>query len=566
MQRRTFLILVFVLVLFAGRGNAQQSKFKYRWIYVQTNLLTDSEAERVQALMKRGAAAGYNGLVLADYKADILDRVYEHYFKNADAVRKTAQDLHMKFIVTTSSIGYSSGLLAHDPNLAEGMPVRDAAFAAHSGQAELVPAAAAHLTNGDFEDANNNKFAGYGYQDDIGQTTFADTETKHGGKQSLRIENILKAHPDSGNARVIQSVALIPFRQYHISVWLKTQDFETPGSIRGMVLAGEGHALDYIDWPVARTQDWTQYHIVFNSQKYDRASVYFGTWGGRNGKLWFDDAKLEEVGLLNVLRRSGCPLTVKGEDGTVYTYTEGTDYAPIADPKMGNVPWAGGYEIYHAPPAIKLTANSRIKEGQKLRVSFYHSATTMTEQVSCCLSDPHVYDILKDQARRVRETYHPDGFFMSHDEMRNANWCWDCLKRNLTPGQLLADNLTRCTALLRAADPKAELFVWSDMFDPNHNAVDDYYLVNGSLKGSWNGLAKDVTVVNWNQNKAASVRWFAERGNPQILAGYYDADPNAIKDWLAMSKGLQGVVGVMYTTWGQHFDALEAFAKAAWGQ
>ena len=36
------------------------------------------------------------------------------------------------------------------------------------------------------------------------------------------------------------------------------------------------------------------------------------------------------------------------------------------------------------------------------------------------------------------------------------------------------------------------IYVWNDMFDPFHNAVNDYYLVRGDLKGSWEGLPKDV--------------------------------------------------------------------------
>jgi hypothetical protein len=79
--------------------------------------------------------------------------------------------------------------------------------------------------------------------------------------------------------------------------------------------------------------------------------------------------------------------------------------------------------------------------------------------------------------------------------------------------------------IVRAVNPKAKLVVWSDMFDPHHNAVDRYYLVNGSLKGSWEGLPKDVAVANWNSGKAAaSLKWFADRGHAQVIAGDYDGD------------------------------------------
>ena len=57
--------------------------------------------------------------------------------------------------------------------------------------------------------------------------------------------------------------------------------------------------------------------------------------------------------------------------------------------------------------------------------------------------------------------------------------------------------------ILKEVNPKARIVVWSDMFDPNHNAVDKYYLVNGTLEESWEGLPQDVIIANWNGGKAA---------------------------------------------------------------
>jgi hypothetical protein len=48
-----------------------------------------------------------------------------------------------------------------------------------------------------------------------------------------------------------------------------------------------------------------------------------------------------------------------------------------------------------------------------------------------------------------------------------------------------------------------------------------------------------------------------------VLAGYYDHDPAQIKEWLKSAAKVKGVVGVMYTTWQNKFDDLEAFAKYA---
>jgi hypothetical protein len=103
------------------------------------------------------------------------------------------------------------------------------------------------------------------------------------------------------------------------------------------------------------------------------------------------------------------------------------------------------------------------------------------------------------------------------------------------------------------------------MFDPYHNAVKGpYYLVNGPWTGSWEGLDKNVIIMNWNFGKRdQSLRFFADRGHRQILAGYYDHKPEQIKEWLASAKGVQGVIGVMYTTWQNDYSNLEAFARLA---
>ncbi len=49
----------------------------------------------------------------------------------------------------------------------------------------------------------------------------------------------------------------------------------------------------------------------------------------------------------------------------------------------------------------------------------------------------------------------------------------------------------------------------------------DYYFVNGTLEGAWEGLDRSVIIANWNAGKAkASLDFFAKRGHKRILAGY----------------------------------------------
>ena len=112
----------------------------------------------------------------------------------------------------------------------------------------------------------------------------------------------------------MQTVPVQPFRQYHISVRVKTQNFLVQPEVK--VLAGN-RAFNYNYLGVKTTQDWQIHHVVFNSLDQSQVNIYFGVWGGTTGTLWWDDAVLEEVAFLNLVRRDGAPLVVKGEDGAV---------------------------------------------------------------------------------------------------------------------------------------------------------------------------------------------------------------------------------------------------------
>ena len=237
---------------------------------------------------------------------------------------------------------------------------------------------------------------------------------------------------------------------------------------------------------------------------------------------------------------------------------------PVADAKLGQVPYAGEFDFDHAGAELRLTTRSRIKPGQRLLMSWYHPILTHGSQIMCCLSDPKVETILRDQAKRVNALFHPRTFFMSHDEIRFANWCQACQARKLTPGKLLAENARHCVAILKELNPRARVVVWSDMFDPHHNAVDKYYLVNGTLKGSWEGLPRDVIIANWNSGKAKdSLSWFAARGHRQVIAGYYDSDDlSGLDAWKTAAQGSKGVFGFMYTTWQSRYGMLEKYGDA----
>ncbi len=542
----------------------QPPRYERRWVYCMHNLYVDRSVDEVIALIKRARKGGYNGLVLADYKFNILGRMEPRYFRNVARVRKAAAAAGLELIPTVCPIGYSNGLLAHDVNLPEGLPVKDAPFVVKGGTAVPVPDPRARLRNGGLEEVKGNQFLGFSYQDGPGQTSFADRQVVHGGAVSCRMQGF----PGSGaNCRLIQPVKVRPHACYRLSAWVKTRGLKPAGAFNLLALGGTGgRRLTFLEGGIASTQDWKKVEVVFNSLDQSTVNLYAGVWGARDGTLWLDDLLLEELSLVNVLRRGGCPLVVADAAGRT-VFEEGKDFQPVRDPRLGRVPWAGGYSFAHRGPDLRLTERSRLRDGDRLRVSWYHPIVVHNEQVACCLSEPRVYALLEDQVRRVNDLLHPRTFFLSHDELRVANWCRACQDRHQTPGALLADNLRRCVAIIRKISPDARIVVWSDMFDPHHNAVKDYYLVNGPLTGSWEGLPRDVVVANWNSGKAAeSLKWFAGRGNPQVIAGYYDAGPENFRRWDAAARGVPGIRGFLYTTWQQRYGDLEAYGQLLQGK
>lgn len=525
----------------------------HRWVYVMSNLQVAANADKVCELIVRSKKAGYNGMVIADSKLQRLAHVPDFYFTNVKKVQRAAEANGIELIPCVWPLGYASGMLSNDVNMIEALPVKDAPFVVSGGEAWPQDRGKNLLSNGDLEAGGNNRLEGLNFQDGAGTMSFFDPAEKHQGRQSVRLENFKGA-----NARIVWTLKTQPYHQYVLSAWSKREGLK--GYVQAMALDAKGRNLVVSEMSQSSDEPWTQVRQSFNSLDNTSVNIYVGVWGGSAGKMWWDDVSVEDAGLLNVVRRPGTPVTVTTASGTALK--EGVDFAPIADPGLGQKPWPGEYDVNHPAPAIKLL---KPMEGQRLKVSYYHAKTGYGNQASICLSEPKTQELMRDEARRVIELFKPKGLFWSHDEMRIACWCAACQGKG-TPGQMLARNARACAEIQEKLAPGSTVYVWNDMFDPAHNAVKDYYLTNGTLEGSWEGLPKGAVIVNWHSGQAAkSLPFFAGRGHRQILAGYYDAPVDRIKPWLAEAKKHPGLAGVMYTTWVGDYSNLESFAKAAWG-
>ncbi|HWB05939.1 MAG TPA: hypothetical protein VG796_23155 [Verrucomicrobiales bacterium] len=515
-----------------------RAAIKEYWVYKSTNLLVDKNVADMKALLQRCKACGVTHMLLTDSKFSRLAEMDARYFKNAAEVRAAAKEAGIAIVPAVCPIGYSNDLLCRDPNLIEALPVKDMPMVVKNGTASLTAGPVAGLKGGDMSDLKL-----WGWKDENIQSKDGTAYVKD---------------PAGNNARLTQKVKLEPWRQYHLSVRVKTNAFSGTPEVK--FLTKDGRALNYDSLQVKKTQDWGVHHVVFNSQENTEATLFLGCWDGKSGELWWDDALLEESAFVNLVRRDGTPLTVRTEGRVL---EEGKDFERLTDPLMGTKPYAGCYTVWHQPPVLKTS----LPDGTRLLVNWHHAATVHDDQAGICPSEKKTVEILRDQVQGVNKLWEPSGFMMSHDEIRVWNQCAACRARNLSAGQLLADNVRTCTQIIKAVNPSARIYVWSDMFDPNHNAKNHYYLARGDFAGAWEGLDKDVSIVPWYfEKRAESLKFFADRGHRQVIAGYYDSKPAKVKEWIKAAAPFDGVEAVMYTTWQNNYSDMETFFKIAQGK
>ena len=452
--------------------SAQSVNMKYRWVYYRQNIETAANLQAAEDLMARGKKVGYNGFVLSNAQIERLDKASANYKNNLIALKKYADSLGVSLYPTVLTVGFANAMLSYDPNMIEGLPVKNALFTVHNGQATLTPDPAVSLPGGSFESASSNKFSGWDSQDAVGSKTFADTSTKHSGSQSLKVT------AGGSVVYITKTLTVSPYRQYYLSYYLKTSGV-TASALKPIITGADGRTLYNSDFKTSATEDWTHIEIAFNSLGNSQITLKLGDWG-TSGTYWIDDATLSEVGLTNLIRRPECPLVVKGTDGTVYT--EGTDYNYVSDPLLGQEPSAGYYDQYHASPAIVLTSNSRIKEGQQLRVSFFHAIVSTSGGAAISLTDPEAVNLFHSQLQNLNNVIQPAGFFFNYDEIRAGNW--EDRTTPMNEGQLLAMAFKREKQVANQINPNAGIFVWNDMFDPYQNAKNNFFYCNGTIAGS----------------------------------------------------------------------------------
>ncbi|UCG57077.1 MAG: hypothetical protein JSU70_19705 [Phycisphaerales bacterium] len=529
----------------------------YRWVYVSRKLQKDSDVRDITRIVRTASEHGLNGMVLAA-GLDRLDLQRADYFKRLEQVKQVCSRYDIEIIPAIFNAGYGSSVLAYDRNLAAGIAVKDALFVVGGRTARLIEDPAVEIVNGGFEQHVGDRLEGYRFHDKPGQVSFVDKRVYKSGRASLRFENFGKH--EHGHARLMQEVKVQPHRCYRVSCSVRTEQLEPSGSLRIMVLSADGRSLAPWNPQVPSTTRWQKVSMGFNSLSYDKVRVYVGVWGGKSGRFWVDDFKIEEVALLNVLRRPGAPITVKDE-ATGRIYEEGRDFIQIVDYRLK-------FRFDHGPIPVRLAPGTRIKDGQRLRVSYYHGMAVNKGQVTLCMSEPKLYEIWRKQARLLHRHLAPKKYMLSMDEIRAGGACHACKSRNMSMAQILGDCITRQVDLIRDVNPAAEILIWSDMLDPNHNARGNYFLVDGDFTGSWTYVPKDLVIVCWYYAKRnESLKFFSSLGFRTVAGAYYDGDTlDNPKGWLRSLQQTPKASGIMYTTWRNKYELLAPFGDLVTGR
>jgi hypothetical protein len=540
-----------------------QSSTPQLWYWLGTVPLSQPDLTTMEAGVDQMASYGYTGVLIYNAVIDKLGSpVYPQVsISYLQQFISYIQSKGMKVTVGVAPYGWSDNMLVNNPNWAEGEHITGSQFTVNASRTALTPVNSfGGLVNGDYESGLTGWFS-FG---DPGMGI--DTTVFHSGHASGYITNA------PGNARFYQAFAATPWRQYHARMWVKTSNFSGYSQIA--VFDGASNTTCFItNFQPQATQDWTEFDFTFNSRNLSQPALIFGVWGGSSGSIWFDDVYIEESSLVYVLRRPGTPLTVYDPANPGNTFVEGTDFNPISDPQISSgafYPWTN---FYHAPMTVTLPATTSLTAGQTVAIDYYAVQPITTQgDVGMCLTDTGPQQWLQQSAQNVVSAM-PAGtnYLLAYDELRHMNSCATCKAKNMNAGQLLAWHVNSTFNLYHSLAPPAAIYALSDMFDPYHNAVNNYYYVEGNIAGSWAGLPSTVTVFNWNLgNLTNSLNWFSGL-NPQqpnayhqIIYGYYDSGNGAATGALELQQaaGIPGVLGATYVTNYGDYSQAQPFAAA----
>ena len=522
--------------------------FEDRWVYVSRNLTKPEHVKEVADIVKTAKSVDLNGMLFDcgverwnTWPADRKSRLAE--------VKRICDAAGVEIIPIIWSVGYGGW----DPNYAAALPCTNVPFTVKGGKAVFSGGGVGEFANPGFDDPPKkpNVAPGWAWTDKPGTVSFVDTDVKASGSASLRMENY--GDNPHGHGRACHLLKIGSTGRYRVSCKIKTDGVEPAGGLLLQVYTKDGQNIAARHPKLASTQDWTNVECTFDAAGRSEFRVYAGIWGGKAGRFWLDDFKVEDMGCSPPLLREGLPFTVR-DAKTGAELRAGVDYE-LPPQSVWNKKW-DSFRILRADAP-------ETREGTELVADYWTAAVVASSQRPCCMSAPALYDYYRTSAAAVKEALNPRKWFLSMDEIRAGGTCPLCLARGLDMAHQLGECLTRQREIIKSVRPDAQIYVWSDMIDPAHNAHDNYFACRGTFEDAWKLVPKDFVISCWHGKKHdVSMPFFAERGFRTQAAAYYDADDlEGCRAWLETCRRTPGCTGIMYTTWSNKYKLLAPFGE-----
>jgi len=531
----------------------------YKWFYLQADLSKQPDVDKATKAIDSAAQAGYNGVIFEDATLETGPTVTPAYNAALQQIVGQAKRLNIELIPSISPIGSAEAFLSRDPSIVESMPCKSVRFTLTTGL--LKPSEpVTPIVNGGFDAFTGDLPTGFTGTHQLDVKVAQDTAVKHGGASSLRVDGQPTSVAGKGGVAYKQALVVRPWHQYRISIWTKATK-AVGASLDLSILSSAGRQIGFMRWN--NTPDWTKNDMLFNSQDETNASLSIVVQPVPDAQVWLDDLTFEDVGLLNITRRGNCPVVIRGDDGVIYN--EGLDVNKVVDPFYTPANWTGRFDISHATPTPTVGPISRIHEGQSVLMDYY-AAAIVDGGATICPNESRTRAALRAEVKKVVGLTHPHFVLLKISNVRALGWDPGCEATGLTAGEIISKFVKDETGLIRSVDKSVQIVLPSDMFDPNDNALDQFFLMKGSAAGSIKGVPKDAIILNSNfTHPAESLGFFAGQGYQQVLWGYNDnADHiKSISDWEKIAGNMQGIKGYAYVTRTGDYSHLTDFSQFA---
>ena len=522
------------------------------WVFAIQYLNSDQELDRTRDLVRRAKTLGYTGLALitgrdftAWTEAEANDGSNAFVGRNVSLeapwrmplARQTrfrelaafCRERMFDLVPLVWSVGYCS-MQYVDSSLVAVWPVRDVPYVVKAGRGIFAAEAVS-----------------------------CDTSA---------LDCVIDCTKKTGRARTAK-FPVRPARKYRISAQVRTDGVEQApkpgqvGPILGIVASSvkSGHYLASHTPHLQPTQDWTDVGFTLltrDTVEDQEVTLRVSDSADEKGFTSFRNVRIEELGIEYPIRRVGTTFVVKdAETGRIFK--EGIDYETVSSFDF--------LSFDRRDPAfeLKVLSGGAITDGMRLLVSAYEPKSVYGDQHSACLSNPELLRYYRRSAAALHRMLDNRKWFLSADEFRVGCACESCRASGKTMGELFGETIRAQRDAIRAVCPDADICMWSDMIDDNHNAIENYYLLYSPNRGGLQHVPRDITVMCWWGAKASvCLPFFESHGFRTMGAGFYDAKTEAAtrasaSAWAEAAARRFGFRGFMYTTWDYGIGCNHAF-------